>query len=76
VGRLEQQLEHKLEEFAEGSVGATSTALAVALRLASLVAVSSGREVWRGDGDLLLASANGEVGWRRQVEREGGVVWE
>jgi hypothetical protein len=48
----------------------------VALRLASLVAVSSGREVWRGDGDLLLASANGEVGWRRQVEREGGVVWE
>lgn len=63
VGRLEQQLEHKLGEFAEDAgASTTSSALAGALRLASLLAVSSGRAVWRGDGDLLLASANGEVG--------------
>jgi len=73
VERLEEKLEHKLEEFSmhrgdsfafESSLAgaeATTSSLAVALNLASLLTTSNGRAVWRGDGDLLLASANGEV---------------
>jgi hypothetical protein len=76
VERLEEKLEHKLEEFSMhrgdnfalelsslAGAEATTSSLAVALNLAFLLTISNGRAVWRGDGDLLLASANGEV-WK------------